>query len=73
MTNGLRNANQNSTQNIQEGYRNGFPKTRIGQLYTTIIFTNHVLTSMLVSSYCQEPRSNYTITARTLLAKFYDY
>ena len=47
----------NSTENIQEGYRNGPLKNgfRIKQLQTTIIYANYVLTSVLVHSNCQHP------------------
>ena len=64
----------NSTEKIQEGYRNGPLKngSRIKQLWTTIIYANHVLTCVLVDSNCQIPY-NYSITAQKLLRKCDDY
>ena len=61
----------NSTENIQEGYRNGPLKNgfRIKQLQTTIIYANYVLTSVLMCTRIANTPFNYMITAQTLLAK----
>ena len=63
----------NSTENIQEGYRNGPLKNgfRIKQLQTTIIYANHI-PACLCTRIANTP-FNYMITAQTLLAKCGDY
>ena len=46
----------NSTENIEEGYRNGNSKTALEFLNNSyLLYDNHVFYSVLVSSNCQEP------------------
>ena len=65
-----------STENIQEDFKNGLVNFKtyssIRNLCAKIIYANHMLTSVLVSSNGQGPYQ-YTITARTLVAKWADY
>ena len=64
----------NSTENIQEGYRNGLSKTALGlknckqQLFTLIMCLPACLWAQIAKTLF-----NYTITAPTLLAKYDDY